>query len=339
VERRAPGGPDSGFEPVDSLTVAGERHLSFEGAVPHEYATVVSAGEIVDAPKIVEIEVPGHRSSEPLAGEGGVVGRLTCHRRALQATVEIGATAEAGTPGLTKLSVRVTNRADDVGPEATRPQALASSLVACHTLISIEDGAFLSLLEPPAWAAEAARSCRHVGAFPVLAGPAGSDHTVLSSPSILYDYPRVAPESPGDLFDASEIDEILSLRTLTLTEAEKAEARATDRRAAEIVDRVESLPEEVLSRLHGAVRYLRPSRVGGVPARGSKVRLRPSGRVDAQDMFLYGRAATVEAVMADVDGSHFVAVTVDGDPRAEIDAGPGRLRHFRLDELEEIDQP
>ena len=73
----------------------------------------------------------------------------------------------------------------------------------------------------------------------------------------LYDYPQIAPESPGDLYDATEIDEILTLRTMTLTDEEKREARATDPRAAAIIDRVDDMPPEILDRLHGAVRYLR----------------------------------------------------------------------------------
>ena len=34
---------------------------------------------------------------------------------------------------------------------------------------------------------------------------------MLSAPIILYDYPQIAPESPGDLFDLTEIDELLTL--------------------------------------------------------------------------------------------------------------------------------
>ena len=45
--------------------------------------------------------------------------------------------------------------------------------------------------------------------------------TMLSSPIILYDYPKIAPESAGDLFDGTEIDEILSLRIQTMSDVEK----------------------------------------------------------------------------------------------------------------------
>jgi hypothetical protein len=63
-----------------------------------------------------------------------------------------------------------------------------------------------------------------------------------------------SPESPGDLFDGTEIDEILTLRILTLTEEEKAMAGATDDRTRRLIERTESLAREQLAGLHGAVR-------------------------------------------------------------------------------------
>ena len=97
---------------------------------------------------------------------------------------------------------------------------------------------------------------------------------MLSSPVILYDHPEIAPESAGDLFDATEIDEILTLRTLALTDEEKREARATDPRAADLIDRLDGLPPEMMEKLHGAIRYLEPrsgparTPVRRVPGRG-----------------------------------------------------------------------
>ena len=93
----------------------------------------------------------------------------------------------------------------------------------------------------------------------MLAGPEGRSDLLLSSPIILADHPQLAPESPTDLFDGTEIDEILSLRTLVLTEEEKAEARATDPRAAAVVDAVDAMPPEIWERLHGAIRTLHPA--------------------------------------------------------------------------------
>ena len=155
------------------------------------------------------------------------------------------------------VAVSVENVTDWCDPGATRDDVARHSLVAVHTLLAVDDGTFVSLLEPPDGAAQAVAGCRNDGTFPVLVGPHGD--VVLSSPIILYDQPEIAPESIGDLFDATEIDEILGLRVLTLTDEEKAEARGTDARAAEIIDRFDDLPPEVWARLHGAVRSIAPT--------------------------------------------------------------------------------
>ena len=81
---------------------------------------------------------------------------------------------------------------------------------------------------------------------------------MISSPIILYDYPKIAPESPGDLFDAAEIDEILSLRILAMTDQEKREMRHVDEQARRILERTETLPAEQFLKMHGALRSLQP---------------------------------------------------------------------------------
>jgi len=237
-------------------------------------------------------------------------------------------------------------------PGAPRDDALRASLLGCHLLLAASGGGFLSLLDPPAWAAGAASGCRNVGTYPVLAGKPDSNDLVLSAPLILYDHPAVAPESPRDLFDAAEIDEILTLRILTLTDEEKREARATDPRLARLIDGVERLGPEGMARLHGSTRALgddgepaeRPAptelRVGGrMIGPGNRVRLRPGRRTDAQDMFLDGMTATVEAIMRDVEQRDCFAVTVDDDPGAELARWQRRFLYFRPDEVEPLDAP
>ena len=77
---------------------------------------------------------------------------------------------------------------------------------------------------------------------------------MLSSPIILYDYPQIAAESAGDLFDSTEIDEILTLRIMTLSDDEKREIRSVDSRARELLERTETLPAEQFMKLHGAMK-------------------------------------------------------------------------------------
>jgi hypothetical protein len=284
---------------------------------------------------------------------GGVAHRRWPISGVVRMTVEELAAARP----LLKLRLRVENVTAWAMPGAPRDDALRASLLGCHLLLAASGGGFVSLLDPPAWAADAASGCRNVGTYPVLAGKPDSNDLVLSAPVILYDHPAVAPESPRDLFDATEIDEILTLRILTLTDEEKREARATDPRLARLIDGVERLGPEGMARLHGSIFELgerpqpsddepapseRPApaelRVGGrMIGPGSRVRLRPGRRTDAQDMFLDGMTATVEAIMRDVEQRDCFAVTVDDDPGAELARWQRRFLYFRPDEVEPLE--
>jgi len=143
--------------------------------------------------------------------------------------------------------------------DLNRDQILLRSLVSVHSILHVVSGEFVSLLDPPEQLKAAAAGCRNIGAWPVLAGDEGQRDLMLSAPIILYDYPQIAPESPGDLFDGCEIDEILALRILTMTDAEKLEVRSGDDRARQILERTELLPPEHFQKLHGALRSLRVS--------------------------------------------------------------------------------
>jgi hypothetical protein len=113
-------------------------------------------------------------------------------------------------------------------------------------------------MDPPDDLQAAASGCSNIGLWPVMVGEADERDAMLASPIILYDYPQIAPESAGDCFDGTEIDEILALRVITMTDEEKAEARRTDPRARALLDRTEGLSDEHMMKLHGVLRGLRP---------------------------------------------------------------------------------
>ena len=254
---------------------------------------------------------------------------------------------EAAGEDLLRLTVRAENRTPWDDPRASRDRILGSSCLSSHILLSTTAGRFVSIIDPPAHAAVAARECRSTRAFPVLASD--DDDLVLAAPIILYDHPRIAPESPQNLFDGTEIDEILTLRTRTLTDDEKAEARAWDPRVAAMLDRADGLGPGSMADLHGAFRNVRDGEMvprEGIPKNdpdaareagigpGAHVTLRPRKGTDAQDMLYAGMSATVEAVVRDVGGAPHVLVTIDGDPAAELHRWYGRFHYYRLDEVE-----
>lgn len=177
-------------------------------------------------------------------------------QEAIEGIVDIS--AEIVGEDLYKVRVLVRNVTAMEAGGADRDTSLTRSLISNHVVLGVRGGEFVSLLEPPEELQDVVARCQNVGAWPVLVGEPGQRNTLLASPIILYDYPQIAPESAGDLFDGTEIDEILSLRIMTLTDEEKREIRQSDDRAREILDRTEAMPVEQFMKLHGAVRGLHP---------------------------------------------------------------------------------
>ncbi|EFC86640.1 hypothetical protein [Parafrankia sp. EUN1f] len=230
----------------------------------------------------------------------------------------------------------------------SRDAALGAAFIGLQLVAHVAPGEFLSPADPPEWAAHAAADCANERLWPALLGRPGRSGTLLAAPIILPDDPHLAAESPTSFCDATEIDEVLALRTATLTETERRDARAGDPRAAELLDAVAELAPAMVEKLHGRTRIGGSDPGRATPAtpatqltpspqlvEGAKVWVRPHrGRTDAQDMFVDGAAATVAAVLHDLDGRTHIAVTLDEDPGADLRREFGRFLYFRPDELE-----
>ena len=272
----------------------------------------------------------------------------TADRRQEGVEGEIELSAAQVLPGVFRLTAYVRNTSPVVA--SSREQALVRSLASASAVLSIRDGEFVSQTDPPPELKDAAAACQNEGVWPVLLGEEPARDTVLGTPVILPDYPQIAPESAGDLFDGTEIDEILTLRILTLSDAEKNEIRATDDRARQLLDRAESLSPEHLMRLHGRIRALDFGDTAGEPAwsewdtfvsgtarqlpadtvrvhgfdlrKGDRVRLRPGNRADIIDIALAGKAAIIEAIERDYEDKVHLAVVLEDDPGRDL----GELR-------------
>ncbi|HVX11546.1 MAG TPA: hypothetical protein VHC22_10225 [Pirellulales bacterium] len=250
-------GSDRGFECVDSLEVDGTRYDSRQEAIERRFTTGYLALELlVREPRRTCFECPAMATVEslgPAATEARAV-RID-RQQALKGSIECSARAVGD--GLFLLTVRIDNLSLCGGPGCSHEQSQLHSFVSTHTILAARHARFLSSIDPPeCWKGIAAGLQNH-GAWPVLVGDEQQRDTMLSSPIILYDFPQVAGESPGDLFDATEIDEILSLRVLTLSDDEKRQIRNSDDRAREILARTEMLSEDQFQKLHGAIRGMR----------------------------------------------------------------------------------
>ena len=358
---------------------------AWDEAVEREIELTAGSAELLGPGVVREFSVPGGEDREPPTGDEP--GCAVRRREPLAGAVSIATTPVPGPWRAVRLQVRVDNRtaagSTSGSAPASRDEALPTALVAAHVIMTVSGGQFISMTDPPEWAKPAVAECENTGSWPVLADPGGGRRVLLASPIILYDHPELAPESPGELYDGTEIDEILTLRTLALSDEEKLEARATDPRAAALIDRVESMDAQTMERLHGTLRFdasgagrsLRPAAgqalagAGGagrpsdydpaVPwwdpeadasvspdtdsvligghevARGSLVRLRPGARrADAQDMFLAGRIAEVQAVLLDIEDRPYLAVSLTDHPDPDLSVAHGRFLYFMPDEVE-----
>jgi hypothetical protein len=255
--------------------------------------------------------------------------------------------------------------------EITRKDAMLQAFVSAHILLGVNGGKFVSLLETPEALREVAAECRNIGVIPMLVGEGGQRDTLLCSPIILCDYPQVAPESAGDFFDGTKMDELLAFHVLTLTDEEKVEMRNVDDRARRILERTEMLPQDFLMKVHGVICGLRPVHGNSAAAQpeidlvplgewnplaekgapesicvfgaelkvGSRVRLWPQNKADIMDRALEGKAAIIEAIEKDFENNTQLAVVVDDDPGREFGLmrQPGHRFFFSTDEVEPIE--
>jgi hypothetical protein len=258
-------GFETRFQVVESLEVGDRLFQTWQEAVERDVsAPNLNLNDLVAEPRRLTFAFPSKREVEPLReASGKIVGVIVRKQESVEGAIELRAEqlrdpqSAIRDPQLFKVSVRILNETKfEDAKSRSRDDALMQSLVSTHTILSVGDGEFVSLLDPPADLRDAAAGCHNVGTWPVLVGEAGESDCMLSSPIILYDYPEIAPESPGDLFDGTEIDEILTLRILTLTEDEKRAMRGVDERARQILERTETMPVEQMMKMHGAMRSL-----------------------------------------------------------------------------------
>jgi hypothetical protein len=352
---------DGRYEPVDELTGTGSSWLTWDEAVESELT--FGPLDLGGSGQSDTFQVAAQSASAIEEVDGG---RLIRSRRALHGRLTVTSEPSEEARGLWRVTTVLRNTSkltDEVASD--KDAVIAASMIGTHLIVDVAGGQLVSLLDPPDSAAAAVTRCRQHRCFPVLAGPPGDHALLLISPIILYDHPEIAEQSEGALYDSTEIDEILTLRVMTMTDEEKAQARATDPLAAQIIDRCDAMSPEAMQRLHGVLRDPHAGLIpeipdgvdwwdpiadnavapdidavlvnGGRVARGSKVRLRPSRRADAQDMFFAGRVATVTSVHETVDGDQQVGVTVDDDPAADLHDWYGRYLYFAPDELEPLE--
>jgi hypothetical protein len=328
-------GVEESFEAIPEMSVDGTLYQSWQEATER---TVTVSLRSLDPSKSSQVNFPfsfaSSRSCEPLSFEGGFARTAIMRRReALEGMVEVEATPVA--TDVFKIAVRVSNHTPISREKCDDQDAvIMRTFASTHTILKATGGSFISLMDPPAEFGPFAAQCRNIGTWPVLAGDEkqGERDTMLSSPIILYDYPQIAPESAGSFFDGTEIDEILTLRVMTMTDGEKIEMRRVDEYARQLLERTEAAGAKDLLKMHGTMRevkadaeFFNPTQpvksivVAGRDVRaGASVRIHPKKRADAIDMILDGKVAIVEAIEQDAEGCIHLALVLEDDPGKDL---------------------
>jgi hypothetical protein len=353
-------GVEPKFGPVPELRIENQLFQTWHEAVERRIEIpplAVRGPPDEERRRHVPFAFPAARHLEPIRKENGeIVGVVIRSQPAICGAVDFSVCQlEKST---FKVTLRILNQTAMRESELLDPEAvLERTFASTHTILFLRGGEFISSMDPGADFKSAARTCKNIGTWPVLVGDENNCErsTMLSSPIILYDYPKIAAQSAGNLFDGTEIDEILSLRLQTLTDDEKFEMRHIDEHARRVLERTDNLPEDALLKMHGIMRKgetpiefddffgastrLESVMVAGVQLKaGGRVRIRPKARADAMDFALAGQIAIIEAVEQDLEKRVHLAVVLENDPGKDLGMmrQPGHRFFYGVDEIEPL---
>lgn len=229
------------FHVVPELNIDGAHYSSWQEAVERAFPlpTLTMTELCEESKRTIPFSVPSFRTIEPIMDKREhIAGVIVRRQEEVEGAVELS--GERVDDKVFKITVEIANQtpvpAEDLD-DAT--EIVMRTFASTHTILHMPHAEFISLIDPPAGYAAAASACRNLGTWPILVGDEAKKErdTMISSPIILYDYPKIAPESPGDIFDAGEIDEILTLQITTMTDEEKREMRKVDTQARRILER------------------------------------------------------------------------------------------------------
>jgi hypothetical protein len=345
-----PADAEPAFRAVSLLDIDERHYCSWQEATGREFLFEPQAlGALAKQPVTLEFTCPAQRSLEPLTDREGLIRGLLLRRQCAQRG-RLSLCAAPVAAGIWRVAACIENHTAMVPAQVMhREEASLYSFASSHLVFGIDSGAFVSRQDPPEALAESSAACADRGFFPILAGDPETHDLLLAAPIILYDHPEIAPESPGQFYDATEVDELLSLTIRALTDEEKRDMAASDPRAAALLARTEALSGEDMLRLHGRLRVGPP---GGAPRLvvlerggrrlnvGDRVRLKPRPRGDVLDLVLAEKTAVIEAIECDFDDRVHVAVTLDEDPGREwgLERMPGHRFFFAPEEIEPLER-
>ena len=247
------------FRPTDSIKEGDATyHSGWEGVERELNLGTHTISTIVDNKVEKDIAFESEKANDIIYGENGTVaGNVIISQSKINGTITASADPAGDNKNGFKITVQISNTTSvDNSEKLSRNDSYKLSFLSTHTILKTEEGAFISQTDPKQNWEKIVEACDNINTWPILIE---KDYkTMLSSPIVLYDYPEIAPESMGDMFDGTEIEEALVLHMATMPEEEKQKIDKGDPKMKAMMERVESVtPEEIMS-LHGGFKEVKP---------------------------------------------------------------------------------
>ena len=183
-------------------------------------------------------------------GNGKIVGKKIITVLPVEGTVLIKAIPLENMENVFRIIVFITNNTPVINAEnVSRDEIFCQSFLSTNTILNASNGEFISLQNPGEKWERIIEQCKNKGTWPILIDE--NNTTLLSSPIIVYDYPKINPKSKGDLFDSLEIEEALMLHFTVMSDEEKQKIAQSDEKLRSMLNKVSQVtPDEIIS-LHG----------------------------------------------------------------------------------------
>ncbi len=168
------------FEPADKLDVAGRTWIPWQEAREREVHALTEYAASIPARHLQFFEFAAGSEVEALRDEAGLATGVAI-REWNEVSGSVDVTVSRCQDNVSKVSVAIRNLTAS-GPQESRAEALKDSFLSTHTIIHLEDGEFISLLDPPANLKSLADACANSGTWPVSGWRAGGApyHAVVS---------------------------------------------------------------------------------------------------------------------------------------------------------------
>ncbi|MGI8952070.1 MAG: hypothetical protein ACR2FN_10845 [Chitinophagaceae bacterium] len=246
---------ESDFVQVHNVSLNGKIYQAGWQTIERKISTGnLQISQLIKNRKVIFIKFDKVYDTTNISDENGeTVAKQINSVSQIKGTIIVEAESVKNTQNAFRITVTVTNTTPFENTEAiTRDEVLTQSFLSTHIILNTSDGQFISHQDPDEKWKTVIDECANINTWPILIDEANT--TLLSSPIILYDHPQINPQSHGDLFDSTEIEEALLLHVNLLSDEEKKRISQSDEKLQAMLKKVGEITPEELINFHSGLK-------------------------------------------------------------------------------------